>query len=873
MNFDNLITVSINFEQTIKSCIQSLASHQEEINNRISYIERKMKKHSAFISGIVIPKQENDKTLKNKISNSLSSIMNEDDEGSLLDLNNNEQEENETEKEKVSIIQELSDILENKKNQILKESKNDLLNNIENLQSKFVNDKSEGNSNKNEENYIDLIKKESKTLIEENKFDENNEKEISLKTKSSIKNNIKIEDNNQNNINNGNKSPIRSNLLKSKEPKTLQIKIKTTENLIPTLNLDKSYKTKQSFKTKKSKNNVNSINETEKPLETQFLSPIKQNRDSIVNNNLIFDENIMKINLLIKSYKAQKLLIKNQENKINTLENQQINFNNEIKQMLNNKQESNRLEERINLISDDLKILKDNSKNEENIIIMIKNTEKKLKSEISLLQDQIVSTIVKSKIPDIKKTIIDEVGINIDNKLQKLDFKITNNEQNNERMREEINCLRDTELISKQISKSSEIVNLKFLIEHNKIELNSLKDFIDAKNQDEIGASVNNLGSITNPSDIKKEITKINNSLVKKITDIEKKISSFIQSVNFDGLSKEVSVLRSTLKGYPDISEITDIMKNINTLFININQLREDFTLFVCNNKVSDDIIVQKKRIDILSSQFQKFKQEESGSKNKNEIDISHLLESIVFNEFRDKTKGEIDKIHRKIMDINDRNENFKQDFDTINANLQSQSDKDKEINKSILEINKKVNNDFVDVKTFTHKIKYYDEQIKRLIESYMKQLEKGETWILAKNKLHLMNCASCEKVISKGDNEPNPIKADHNCPNYNNLGNGYSKKLKSLNHKNILALSQAKANKTSHPLTNRDDFKNSIDIGTQKTKENLIESHVDDIYYNKIEKVEIKENDNLDGVSKIYKLKQGRSKVIGHNTNLSSIV
>ena len=81
---------------------------------------------------------------------------------------------------------------------------------------------------------------------------------------------------------------------------------------------------------------------------------------------------------------------------------------------------------------------------------------------------------------------------------------------------------------------------------------------------------------------------------------------------------------------------------------------------------------------------------------------------------------------------------------------------------------------------------KYLDQQIKNIIQIYIKRIEKGENWLLSKKPISSNLCASCESYIGdlKDINSNNiyipwnkyPVK-DANDKLYR-MGNGYSKML-----------------------------------------------------------------------------------------------
>ena len=44
--------------------------------------------------------------------------------------------------------------------------------------------------------------------------------------------------------------------------------------------------------------------------------------------------------------------------------------------------------------------------------------------------------------------------------------------------------------------------------------------------------------------------------------------------------------------------------------------------------------------------------------------------------------------------------------------------------------------------------IKYIESQVKHVVEVYVKKMEKGENWLLAKKPVDGYTCASCENFI-----------------------------------------------------------------------------------------------------------------------------
>ena len=54
----------------------------------------------------------------------------------------------------------------------------------------------------------------------------------------------------------------------------------------------------------------------------------------------------------------------------------------------------------------------------------------------------------------------------------------------------------------------------------------------------------------------------------------------------------------------------------------------------------------------------------------------------------------------------------------------------------------------FADKNEVTKNIKYLDTQVKHILDVYVKKIEKGDNWLLAKKPIGGQYCASCENYI-----------------------------------------------------------------------------------------------------------------------------
>jgi len=91
----------------------------------------------------------------------------------------------------------------------------------------------------------------------------------------------------------------------------------------------------------------------------------------------------------------------------------------------------------------------------------------------------------------------------------------------------------------------------------------------------------------------------------------------------------------------------------------------------------------------------------------------------------------------------------------------------------------------FADKIDVNKNIRYLDTQIKHIMDVYIKKMEKGDNWLLAKKPLNGHTCASCEQYL--GDlNEKNEYVPWNKIPNQSDkiyrVGSGFSKMLQMLN-------------------------------------------------------------------------------------------
>lgn len=183
-----------------------------------------------------------------------------------------------------------------------------------------------------------------------------------------------------------------------------------------------------------------------------------------------------------------------------------------------------------------------------------------------------------------------------------------------------------------------------------------------------------------------------------------------------------------------------------------ISQLLED-------RKMIDDINWLRKKVENLSSSIISMKNNDESHNNSSVVnkviplDNSKYLESIAFMEFQKTNKIEFEGIKR----ITDELGRY---IDDIIIALKSKAgDKDMKnledyLTSKIEELKLNSHKKFADKLETSKNVKYLDAQVKHIIDVYIKKMEKGDNWLLAKKPVNGYACASCEAYI--GDLQDN---------------------------------------------------------------------------------------------------------------------
>ena len=350
-----------------------------------------------------------------------------------------------------------------------------------------------------------------------------------------------------------------------------------------------------------------------------------------------------------------------------------------------------------------------------------------------------------------------------------------NNEEINDKLESKITYLE--RYIKESISELNKGINkkLNILDENITIGKESPKESVDANN-------LNNI-NIENNKEIK--------TIKESINDINKKLKSLPNQSDIEQIRIDISSLKSGMNNSVRLSDFKEVKEIQDDNRQNIKKLREDFEIFQ-NNQIDDgEILNIKKKLETLNNKIHDMEegdytsQKNLGNKVRPE-DKNRYLDYKLFDEFKAQIVKEFNNINenfinsRKLLDElidSVRNRTSFKDLKALEDAVMSKME----------DLKVASGKKFADRNEVNRTIKYLDQQIRNIVQVYIKKIEKGDNWLLAKKPITNNLCASCESYIGDlkdSNNEKNlyvpwnkyPVK-DPNDKLYR-MGNGFSKML-----------------------------------------------------------------------------------------------
>ena len=623
--------------------------------------------------------------------------------------------------------------------------------------------------------------KEKELNIELNEV-KNEEKEKS----EIIKKEEKIEEKNDINIDEKKDEKIEEKPFKEEKPKKeeKEEKLEKKENLI---NLDFNKEEKKDSYEIDSPRNINpdlikNLAKRSKEYEKRIMELIKKS-----NEHLEFFQNIKKNNELINS-NSKKIF--EAQNSINDILDKLSDHQKEFADLKLKVQDFN--------IFDLIKSSSGNSGNIDLTKALIMNLENKVFKKFEFYDER-----YKSYDTDIFK--IKEDNKNLNNIMNLIKSQ---QQKNKEEAESTINGLNK---LNKNLTE--EISELKNLLLELQTELNGIKNKVDEKDNDLIN---NNIDSKIKQSEetikslIKKEIEQNNKNIMdnlskdsssnkkantvdneniqnlnKKITEIQKVILSLENSFkdqkekiqfNEDQNSKKFAKLESLNK----LKDKIDLLEEeINNESLKFNTIQQSY------DKVRSDIANLVHKMEYLNSELAKLTLQRLSSSEKPEIsiDFSKYIEKDIFTSTKNEVNNKFEKVRLAI-------ENLGRNIESILASLghvvnqKEMTSFQNTVKNNFDELRLNYSKKFADKIEVNKNLKLLETQIKAVSEANKK--DAADNWLLAKKPMNNFLCASCESVIRGELDKRSDYIAWNKYPsredkNYR-MGHGFSKMLQMVN-------------------------------------------------------------------------------------------
>ena len=427
-----------------------------------------------------------------------------------------------------------------------------------------------------------------------------------------------------------------------------------------------------------------------------------------------------------------------------------------------------------------------------NVILgLISNIDKKTSGKHKLIEEKIakvdgncfkmtkdVQNIRNSQ--DLNKRQIESIKKQIED----FNFKIENLNKIVEVNNEEINDKLDSKIayLERYIKESLEVFNKGINKKLNTLDENiiqgreSPKESINPTQIDNI--------NIENNKEIK--------ALKESISDLNKKIKLLPNYSDLEQIKTDISALKSGMNNSVRLTDFKEAKEIQDENRATIKKLKEDLEDLLNNQTESKEIMGIKRKLEILNNKVHDMEENDFYSNKKNagntsKEDRNRFVDYKIFDEFKSQIVKEFNNINenfvnsRKLLDElidSVRNRTSFKDLKALEDAVMSKLEDLK------IASGKK----FADRNEVNRTIKYLDQQIRNIVQVYIKKIEKGDNWLLAKKPITNNLCASCESYIGDLQDTNNnsstlhvpwnkyPVK-DPNDKLYR-MGNGFSKML-----------------------------------------------------------------------------------------------
>ena len=463
------------------------------------------------------------------------------------------------------------------------------------------------------------------------------------------------------------------------------------------------------------------------------------------------------------------------------------------------------------------------------------------------------------------------------------------NKRNSEHMKESIESLENKVNTLEQASNSKfEELNEKYDNKTNTIERTIEELNIKTENN----LKIDNKETVKEKKEEEKTNKKLNLEnnetiieLKEHLMELDKFIKSFVQKSGIDQIKSDISSIKTSIWNCATLEDIKESKEKEDELQKQISILKEHLDDLSANQIDHDDYMSYKRKVESLINRINELdtnladilsRKNIGLEKSKKNYQQNKFLEIKKFEEFKTQIIKEFTNVNdnfnllRGLTDKLSDTINTKTSFDDFKA---LEEDFDAKLEDIKLTLSKK----FADRIETNKNIKFLDQQIKNIVQIYIKKNEKdSNNWLLAKKPLNSNLCASCDSYI--GDlKESSNFVPWNKYPNREGeklyrLGNGFSKMLQLVHvdeNDKKGGMNQMEINNTQYSEDNNKNFEKGLpriknNFNQTKsyfyTNANINSINPEEDENNKKQSKKDKDESNSPKITKIYRMNKDNS-------------
>ena len=510
-----------------------------------------------------------------------------------------------------------------------------------------------------------------------------------------------------------------------------------------------------------------------------------------------------------------------------------------------------------------------------NIVKLINGLDSRFSDKINLIEERL------------KK--MEETSYKNNRDVQKVLNTFDLNKRNSEHMKESIESLENKVNTLEQASNSKfEELNEKYDNKTNTIERTIEELNIKTENN----LKIDNKETVKEKKEEEKTNKKLNLEnnetiieLKEHLMELDKFIKSFVQKSGIDQIKSDISSIKTSIWNCATLEDIKESKEKEDELQKQISILKEHIDDLSANQIDHDDYMSYKRKVESLINRINELdtnladilsRKNIGLEKSKKNYQQNKFLEIKKFEEFKTQIIKEFTNVNdnfnllRGLTDKLSDTINTKTSFDDFKA---LEEDFDAKLEDIKLTLSKK----FADRIETNKNIKFLDQQIKNIVQIYIKKNEKdSNNWLLAKKPLNSNLCASCDSYI--GDlKESSNFVPWNKYPNREGeklyrLGNGFSKMLQLVHvdeNDKKGGMNQMEINNTQYSEDNNKNFEKGLpriknNFNQTKsyfyTNANINSINPEEDENNKKQRKKEKDESNSPKITKIYRMNKDNS-------------